>query len=263
MRSAQELVAGATAPLVVVDDGPIRFLILNRPQSRNALSREMRSALPGILGEAERDRAVRTVVVTGVDPAFSAGMDTGDGDPLRPVLPNPGEALRSVRKPVIAAVNGACVTGALELALSCSFIIASESAFFADTHARLGLLPSWGQTALLPEAIGVRRARHMLATSERIDARTAVAWGLANEVVSHDRLIERCRELGGAVAASPDSALDAVLAGVDAGARSARSAALAVEHDAFTRGRLRPQADGQVPARRRSAGPSADRPAQA
>src|SRR5439155_15648394 len=100
-------------------------------------------------------------------------------------------------------------------------------------------LPSWGQTALLPEAVGVRRARHMLATGERIDAGTAVAWGLANEVVSHDRLLERCREIGAAVAATPTGALEPILGGVDIGVGSARSAALVAEHDAFTRGRLR------------------------
>jgi len=244
MTSTHELVAGATVPLVVVDEGPIRFLALNRPQSRNALTREMRAALPAILGAAERDETVRTVVITGVDPAFSAGVDTRDNDPLRPVLPSPGEVLRAARKPIIAAVNGACVTGALELALSCSFIIASELAFFADTHARMGLLPSWGLTALLPEAVGARRARHMLATGERIDAGTAVAWGLANEVVAHDRLLQRCREIGAAVAATPDGALEPILTGVDAGVRSARSAALAAEHEAFTRTRLRTADDG-------------------
>jgi enoyl-CoA hydratase len=244
MPSTDELLAGHTDPLVVVDDGPVRFLILNRPKTRNAWSREMRTALPGILGDAERDRSVRAVVVTGVDPAFSSGVDTRDGDPLRPVLPNPGEVLRAVRKPVIAAVNGACMTGALEVALSCSFIVASEHAFFADTHAQLGLLPTWGQTALLPEAVGVRRARHMLATGERIDAATAVAWGLASEVVAHDRLLERCREIGAAVASLPEGALERVLDGVDSGARSGRAAAIAAEHHAYTQARLRPVGDG-------------------
>jgi enoyl-CoA hydratase len=101
----------------------------------------------------------------------------------------PASALRAMRKPVICAVNGACVSGALEVALSCSFIVASERARFADTHALLGVVPTWGLTALLPRAVGVRKARQMSITGEFVDASEALRLGLVNHVVPHEQLL--------------------------------------------------------------------------
>jgi enoyl-CoA hydratase len=106
-----------------------------------------------------------------------------------------------VRKPVICAVNGACVSGALEIALSCSFIVASERARFADTHAQLGVIPTWGLTALLPRAIGVRKAREMSLTGTFIDAAEALRIGLVNHVVPHETLLPFSLELAAAVPA--------------------------------------------------------------
>jgi enoyl-CoA hydratase len=94
-----------------------------------------------------------------------------------------------MRKPVLCAVNGACVSGALEVALSCSFIVASERARFADTHALLGVVPTWGLTALLPRAVGVRKARQMSITGEFVDASEALRLGLVNHVVPHEQLL--------------------------------------------------------------------------
>jgi len=97
--------------------------------------------------------------------------------------------------PVIAAVNGACVSGGLEVALACSFIVASDRARFADTHARVGLLPSWGLSAMLPQAVGVRRARQMTMTGDFISPERALEWGLVNEVVRHEQLLGRAFQL--------------------------------------------------------------------
>jgi enoyl-CoA hydratase len=94
-----------------------------------------------------------------------------------------------VRKPVICAVNGACVSGALEIALSCSFIVASDRARFADTHAMLGVVPTWGLTALLPRAVGVRKAREMSMSGAFVDAAEALRIGLVNHVVPHKQLL--------------------------------------------------------------------------
>jgi enoyl-CoA hydratase len=91
--------------------------------------------------------------------------------------------------PVICAVNGACVSGALEIALSCSFVVASERARFADTHAMLGVVPTWGLTALLPRAVGVRKAREMSGTGAFVDAAEALRIGLVNHVVPHGQLL--------------------------------------------------------------------------
>ena len=100
-----------------------------------------------------------------------------------PWTTNPGAALRAATTPVVCAVNGACVTGALELALSCTFIVASERARFADTHARLGVVAAWGLTALLPQAVGVRKAAELSITGNFVDAAEALRLGLVNHVV--------------------------------------------------------------------------------
>ena len=85
--------------------------------------------------------------------------------------------------------------GGLELALACDFLIASERARFADTHARVGVMPGWGLTVALPEAIGLRRAKQMSLTGNYVDAATALAWGLVNEVVAHELLLDRARQI--------------------------------------------------------------------
>ncbi len=103
--------------------------------------------------------------------------------------------MRAATTPVICAVNGACVTGALELALSCTFIVASERARFADTHARLGVVAAWGLTALLPRAVGVRKAAELSITGNFVDAAEALRIGLVNHVVPHDELLAFTRWL--------------------------------------------------------------------
>jgi enoyl-CoA hydratase len=103
----------------------------------------------------------------------------------------------------VCAVNGACVTGALELALSCTFIVASERARFADTHARLGVVAAWGLTALLPRAVGVRKAAELSITGNFVDATQALRLGLVNHVVSHDELLPFTRSLVDDIAPTP------------------------------------------------------------
>jgi enoyl-CoA hydratase len=181
--------------LRINDRDGIRVLTIDRPESRNALHGPLRSALCAAVDAADRDDTVRVVVLTAVDPAFSAGVDfkrleRGPGE-----TGTPAAAVRAAHKPVICAVNGACVSGALEIALSCSFIVASERARFADTHAMLGVVPTWGLTALLPRAVGVRKAREMSITGEFIDAAEAHRLGLVNHVVPHDDLVPFTLEL--------------------------------------------------------------------
>jgi len=98
-------------------------------------------------------------------------------------------------KPLIGAINGVAVTGGFELALCCDMLIASERARFADTHARVGVMPGWGLSVLLPRAIGVRRARELSLTGNYLDARTASDWGLVNRVVEHEELLPTVRAL--------------------------------------------------------------------
>ena len=184
----------------------IATITLNRPEARNALSSEVLRLLPERMLQADADPEVDVVVLTGTDPAFCAGLDlkelgstggnlgaTGaDGRPNAAGVRGPFPAMT---KPVIGAVNGVAITGGFELALNCDFLVASERAKFGDTHTRVGVMPGWGLTVLLPQAIGVRRAREMSFTGNFMLADEALQFGLVNHVVAHDELLPFCRKL--------------------------------------------------------------------
>lgn len=195
--------------LLCDDSDGIRTLTLNRPEAKNAMSMAMRARLCELLSEAEQAPETKAVVITAVDPVFSAGVDfkeASSGTFERKwnaydaqFMVNPGKALRAMTTPVICAVNGACVSGGLEVALSSSFVVASEQARFADTHARLGVIATWGLTALLPRAVGIRKAREMSITGNFVDADEALRIGLVNHVVPHGELVPFARKLAGDV----------------------------------------------------------------
>ena len=202
--------------LVDISDG-IATITLNRPESRNALNPELATAFPQAIIDCDARDDVLAMVLTGADPAFCAGFDLRElSTRERGAAPSPPPPWRAAipphRKPVIGAINGAAVTGGFEIALACDFLIASEQARFADTHARVGLLPGWGLTVMLPQAIGIRRAKQLSLSGAFLTATTALAWGLVNEVVPHEQLLPRACELGLQIAANPPAAVQAVLA---------------------------------------------------
>jgi enoyl-CoA hydratase len=121
-------------------------------------------------------------------------------------------------KPVIGAINGVAITGGFEVALACDWLIASDRARFADTHARMGIMPGWGLTVLLPQAVGVRRAKEMSTTGNFVDAATALEWGLVNHVVPHDELLPFCRKLGADIASNDQAGVGRMLQTYDEGA---------------------------------------------
>src|SRR6185437_12148637 len=179
----------------------VAVVTLNRPDARNALDPALTAALPEAIAACDARDDVDAIVLTGADPAFCAGVDlkalTTDSE-VRHIVRSENELIRpfpETTKPVIGAINGAAVTGGFEVALTCDFLVASERARFADTHARVGIMPGWGLTVLLAEAIGHRRAREMSVTGNFLDARTALVWGLVNHVVPHDELLPFCRRL--------------------------------------------------------------------
>jgi enoyl-CoA hydratase/carnithine racemase len=199
-----------TQPLVLIaDHGAVRLLTLNRPKARNALSRDLIRATYAALTEADADEAVRAVVLTGADPAFCAGVDLKEAqrDGLKYFQEFRSQsciaAVATMRTPIVGAVNGATFTGGLEMALGCDFLVASERAVFADTHARVGILPAGGMTARLPRVVGLTMARRLSMTGEVVDAARAQRIGLVTEVVSHERLINRALELAGQIAEVP------------------------------------------------------------
>lgn len=188
----------------------IATLTFRSPKTRNALTRATRLAFVDDVRRLDGDPSVRAIILTGADPAFTSGVNAkelfGDPDYVAPPV-DPPTALRELTTPVIAAVNGVCYSGGLEIALACSFIIASENATFADTHAKLGITPGWGLAAELPARIGIGRARQLALTGLPIDAATAYEWNLVNEVVAHDALAPRARELAEAITRLPPAAV--------------------------------------------------------
>src|SRR6478752_2025224 len=157
---AEQLVA-------VANHGAVRVLTLNRPEARNALSRSLVKAIYTALTEADADESVRAVVLTGADPAFCAGVDLKEAqrDGLGYFREFRSQsciaAVAKMRTPIVGAINGATFTGGLEMALGCDFLIAPERAVFADTHARVGILPGGGMTARLPQLVGAGYARRL------------------------------------------------------------------------------------------------------
>lgn len=197
-----------TAPPVLVEvaDG-VAVVTLNRPEARNALNAALSAAFPAAIRDCDARDDVQAIVLTGADPAFCAGFDLRDvaSGEKRGENPHPGHwgALPPTTKPVIGAINGAAATGGLEIAVACDLLIASERARFADTHAKVGVLPGWGLTILLPRAIGRARALQMSLSGEFVDAPTALAWGLVNEVVPHDELLPRATTLARTMGSLP------------------------------------------------------------
>ncbi len=191
----------------------IALVTLNRPASRNALNVELINTLLETMLALEADDTVDVVVLTGADPAFCAGVDLTElgGGAARSAggdVPDPREErtvdgkissrltrtpwpgpLPPMSKPLIGAVNGAAVTGGLELALACDFLVASERARFADTHARVGIMPGGGVTVRLVETVGLRRAKEMSITGNFLGAQDAWRLGLVNHVVAHEELL--------------------------------------------------------------------------
>jgi enoyl-CoA hydratase len=193
----------AGSPVLVAVEGRIATITLNRPAARNALNRALMYGLWDAVLAAGEDPDVDAVVLTGADPAFSAGVDlkevSGEVPPsAEPRGPGAGPErdvnglyrfFPVIEKPVVGAVNGVCVTGGLEIALQCTFLVASDRARFADTHARVGVMPGGGITVGLAQSIGLRRAIEMSLTGNFVPADEAFRLGLVNHVVPHDELL--------------------------------------------------------------------------
>ncbi len=197
----------ADAPVLLDVSERIATITLNRPEARNALSSELMRRMREVMHEADTDHDVDVLILTGADPAFCAGLDLKE---LGSTAGNLGGSTGAdggrnssgargpfpkVTKPLIGAINGVAVTGGLELALNCDFLVASERAKFGDTHARVGVMPGWGMTVLLPQSIGVRRAREMSFTGNFLSAEEALHFGLVNHVVAHEELLPFTRRL--------------------------------------------------------------------
>ncbi|MEE4114053.1 MAG: enoyl-CoA hydratase [Desulfobacteraceae bacterium] len=187
-------------PVLLDVDNQIAVITLNRPERRNAINQQLLIRLYDALDAVTVRDDVRVVILTGNGPSFCAGLDLGaigkenlfdprgDGSDLP-------DLMRACKKPIIAAVNGHAITGGFELALNCDFIIAAENAQFSDTHARVGIHPGWGMTQLLQQTVGQRRAKQISFACQPIYAHTALAWGLVNEVLPREHLLDRAKTI--------------------------------------------------------------------
>ena len=219
------------APVLLDVSERIATITLNRPEARNALSSELLRRLSEVLHEADVDSEVDVLVLTGADPAFCAGLDLKELGSTAGNLSGSGAdggrnssgargPFPKVTKPLIGAINGVAVTGGFELALNCDFLVASERAKFGDTHARVGVMPGWGLSVLLPQAVGVRRAREMSFTGNFMAAEEALQFGLVNHVVAHDELLPFTRSLAADIIGNDQD-----------GVRQLRATYAAIAHD--------------------------------
>jgi enoyl-CoA hydratase len=222
--------------LVEIEDR-VATVTLNRPEARNAISVELHKQLDEAITGLDARDDVGCMVLTGADPAFCAGMDLKSLSSENRVAQKERQRAPAERfammaphaTPVIGAINGPTVTGGLELAMCCDFLVASERARFADTHVRVGVMPGGGMTIRLPQLIGIDRARRMSFTGDYIDAETARDWGLVVEVVSHGFLLPRARELAATIASIPSEYVRELRSGYEAISALSGSAALAEE----------------------------------
>jgi enoyl-CoA hydratase len=183
-------------------DGGIAALTLNRPEAMNALSRELRCALVTAFRSIAADPEVGVVILTGAGRAFCAGVDLKElgGEAPTGLMDEKSDddivsAMAATPQPIIGAVNGVAVTGGFEIALACDLLVASSAARFADTHARVGILPGWALSVKLPRLIGVSRAKELSLTGNFLSAEQAEAWGLVNRVVEPAKLLPTCAAL--------------------------------------------------------------------
>ncbi len=182
---------------VRTEAGKVGIITLNRPKQLNALNDELMNELGAALKAFDADEAIGCMVITGSEKAFAAGADIGamasysfadvyKGD----FITRNWEAIRGIRKPVIAAVSGFALGGGCELAMMCDFIIAADNARFGQPEIKLGVIPGAGGTQRLPRAVGKAKAMDMALTGRMMDAAEAERAGLVSRVVALDKLME-------------------------------------------------------------------------
>ena len=245
--------------VTVEREGAVALVTLNRPEAMNALSRGLRAELAAAMVALDGDDRVRAVILTGAgERAFTAGLDLKElgveglsaANASEPAA-NPVKAIELCRKPVIGAINGVAITGGFELAIACDILIASENARFADTHARVGIMPGWGLSQKLSRLIGISRAKELSLTGNFLDAQTACAWGLVNRVVPAAALLPAAKQLAADIASADPAMIQAYKRLIDDGYALPFGAAMALEH-ATSSARNAAVSGDEVEARRRA-----------
>jgi enoyl-CoA hydratase/carnithine racemase len=225
--------------LTTEDRGPVRHVVLNRPDKRNAMSQALLTELAGALREAARDASVHCVILRGAGPVFSAGVDlnelaafAGDPDVLRPfrgVFLECANLCEQMPKPVICQIHHTCVGGALEVALGCDLRIAAEGSQFGLPEVRFGIIPDVGGSTRLPAVVGLGRAKELIMTARTIDAAEAHRIGLVNRVAPAEELDSATQALADELLANSHVAVGRAKAVMDASARPMLAATLEME----------------------------------
>lgn len=182
--------------------GPLALITLNRPSKRNAISLGTLEELHQAVTLAEHDEAVRVLAFTGAgDKAFASGSDLAEVEhrdlkkALEPIVQGLAERLERLPKPTIAAINGLCYGGGLEVALGCDVRVASETAAFATPEGKLGIIPGGGATQRLPRIVGRGWGMHMLLMGEPIDAQQALSIGLVTKLTAPEALLDEVQAM--------------------------------------------------------------------
>ena len=229
MSEAKDLV-------LVHKNAGVTTVTMNRPEALNALSAALRNRLTAVFSDLAQDSATEVVIFTGAGRAFTVGLDLKElgGETAAETVVNGdlGKAMLNLGKPIIGAINGYAITGGFELALLCDFMIASENAAFADTHARVGVVPGWGLSQRLPRLIGINRAKELSLTGNFLHAETAYAWGLVNRVVAAEELMAVAARLASDIVSTDPVTRNAMREIIDAGWHASLGEGLAIERDA-------------------------------
>jgi enoyl-CoA hydratase/carnithine racemase len=226
--------------LVTTEDrGPVRHVVLNRPEKRNAMNAELVLGVQDALEAARVDGSVHCVVVRGAGPMFSSGMDFKDlgalaADPSslrafrRPIL-DAWNLAEEMAKPTICQIHGGCIGGAVELALACDLRVMAEDAIIGMPETRVGLIPDVGGSSRLPSIVGLGRAKEMIMTSKLIDGVEAERIGLVNRVAPAESLDAATQQLVDELLACAPTAVGLAKRVMDAAAKPALAATLEQE----------------------------------
>ena len=227
----------ADGELILSRGEGVALIEMNRPEHYNALNVGMLRGLVEALATVSGDDSIHAAVLTGRGKAFTVGVDlkelaSGNGLMSAENLGPDSTVIRAFsacRKPLIGAVNGFAVTGGFEIALACDFLYAAEEARFADTHARVGLIPGWGLSQRLPRLVGINRAREISFTGNYFSAREALAWGLVNAVHPAPGLLESALETAHQMASCLPEALYQIKAMMNEGWETTLGDGMAME----------------------------------
>ncbi len=228
--------------LFEVRDG-VATLTLNDPERLNPITRQMLTEIREALGQVEADEAVRALVLTGAGRGFCSGQDLTEAvvqtaNPAETVAESLDRfyhpailALRALRVPTVAAVNGIAAGAGANLALHCDLVVAAQSASFVEAFTRIGLVPDCGGTWLLPRLVGEARARALMLLAEPLSAEESAAWGLIYKALPDEGFADEVQALATGLAAGPTGAYAMIRQALEASANNDLAAQLELERE--------------------------------